>query len=148
MANFTVEPISWQDNMNTLRNIRSDVFVKEQRVPPEEEWDGRDENALHVLAVTLEGKPVGTARLLDSGQIGRMAVLREYRKQGIGGAMLRRLLELAEEHKISNLFLNAQISAVGFYKRFGFVEEGDTFMEAGIIHRKMIISPPLDSPVK
>lgn len=140
MDNYTVEPVSWQDNMDILRNIRTMVFVEEQKVPREEEWDGLDENAIHVLAVTYDNRPVGTARLLESGQIGRMAVLREYRKQGIGSAMLRRLLEIAMDNNLGNLFLNAQIDAVGFYSRFGFIEQGAIFMEAGIKHRKMILS--------
>ena len=138
MGNYLVEPVAWQENLDILRSIRTDVFVVEQHVPIEEEWDGLDEEALHVLALTPDRKPVGTARLLASGQIGRMAVLAEYRKQGIGSAMLRRLLEIASDNNIDNLFLNAQVDAIEFYKRLGFIEQGEIFMEAGIKHRKMI----------
>ena len=139
MDSYTVEPVSWQEHMDILRSIRTTVFVIEQNVSQEEEWDGRDEDAVHVLAKTHDTRPVGTARLLESGQIGRMAVLREYRNQGIGSAMLRRLLEIARQNNQGNLFLNAQIDAIGFYSRFGFVEKGEIFMEAGIAHRKMIL---------
>lgn len=139
MEKYTVEPVTWQDNLDILRNIRTTVFVNEQLVPIEEEWDGQDEDALHVLALANGRKPVGTARLLASGQIGRMAVLPEYRKQGIGSAMLIRLLEIASDNNIDNLFLNAQVDAIEFYKRLGFVEQGEIFMEAGIKHRKMIL---------
>lgn len=137
--NYTVEPVSWQEHRDILSSIRTTVFVVEQNVSREEEWDGRDEDAIHVLARTHDNKPVGTARLLESGQIGRMAVLPEYRNQGIGSAMLRRLLEIARQNNLDNLFLNAQIDAVGFYSRLGFVEQGEIFMEAGIAHRKMIL---------
>ena len=139
MGNYTVEPVTWQDNLDILRGIRTTVFVEEQHVSIEEEWDGQDEDALHVLALTPDHKPVGTARLLASGQIGRMAVLQEYRKRGIGSAMLRRLLQIASDNNIDNLFLNAQVDAIEFYKRLGFIEQGEIFMEAGIKHRKMIL---------
>jgi len=139
MENYTVKQVAWQDNLEKLRSIRTTVFVEEQNVSLEEEWDGRDEDAIHVLALSQDRKPIGTARLLKSGQIGRMAVLSEYRRLGIGGAMLRLLLEIAKKNNIDNLFLNAQVEAIGFYSRFGFVEQGETFMEAGIEHRKMIL---------
>ena len=139
MGNYIVEPVAWQDKLDILRSIRTKVFVEEQHVSIEEEWDGQDEDALHVLALTSDRKPVGTARLLASGQIGRMAVLPDYRKQGIGSAMLKRLLKIASDNGIDNLFLNAQVDAVEFYKRLGFVEQGEIFMEAGIKHRKMIL---------
>lgn len=139
MDKYTVEPVAWRENLEMLRSIRTTVFVEEQHVPIEEEWDGQDEDALHVLALTHDRKPVGTARLLATGQIGRMAVLPEYRKLGIGSAMLTRLLEMAIEKNIGNLFLNAQVDAITFYKRLGFVERGEIFMEAGIKHRKMVL---------
>lgn len=139
MENFTVEQVAWRDNLDKLRSIRTTVFVEEQNVSLQEEWDGRDENAIHVLALTEDRKPIGTARLLDSGQIGRMAVLREYRRHGIGSAMLRLLLEIAKKNRVGNLFLNAQVEAIGFYSRYGFIEQGETFMEAGIAHRRMVL---------
>ena len=141
MSRFTVEQVEWREQQEQLRAIRFSVFVEEQQVPIEEEWDGRDDSAVHVLAWSAERLPVGTARLLDTGQIGRMAVMREYRRQGIGGTMLRRLLDIAKTSRVTNLFLNAQIDAVGFYQRHGFVVLGPTFMEAGIVHQKMILPP-------
>ena len=139
MTGYTVEQVAWRDKMAQLRAIRYTVFVEEQRVPVAEEWDGRDENAIHVLAVTAAALPVGTARLLDTGQIGRMAVLHEHRRQGIGSAMLLRLIGIASDNRLSDVFLNAQIEAVGFYQSHGFVGTGPTFMEAGIVHRKMVL---------
>jgi len=141
MSRYTIEQVDWRDQQEQLRAIRYNVFVEEQQVPIAEEWDGRDDSAVHVLAWSVEHLPVGTARLLDTGQIGRMAVLREYRRQGIGGSMLRRLLDIANSGHVSNLFLNAQIDAVGFYQRYGFMVVGPTFVEAGIMHQKMILPP-------
>ena len=141
MARYAVKQVAWQECAEILRAIRYSVFVEEQHVPVAEEWDGRDEAALHVLALATYDTPVGTARLLDSGQIGRMAVLREYRRQGIGSAMLNQLLHIATVKNMNNLFLNAQIDAVEFYRRHGFMETGSTFMEAGIMHRKMVLPP-------
>lgn len=135
---YTVKQAGWREHMDLLRDIRTSVFIEEQNVPIEIEWDERDNNAFHVLAFDIDNNPVGTGRLLDSGQIGRMAVLRDYRNQGIGTAMLKQLLKIACENKINNLFLNSQTDAIGFYQRFGFVEQGKSFMEAGIEHRKMI----------
>jgi len=147
MTSYSVKQVSWREYMEILRAIRFTVFVEEQHVPVAEEWDGRDDTALHVLALSADHQPLGTARLLDSGQIGRMAVLNEHRRQGIGSAMLRQLLHLARANNMNNLFLNAQIDAVDFYRRHGFIEHGATFMEAGIVHRKMVL-PPTGMPVK
>ena len=141
MASYTVKPVTWRESAEVLRTIRYTVFVEEQHVPIAEEWDGRDETALHVLAESADQQPLGTARLLSNGQIGRMAVLREHRQQGIGSAMLRQLLQLAAVNNITGLFLNSQIDAVGFYRRHGFIPQGPTFMEAGIVHQKMLLPP-------
>ncbi len=83
---------NWQDNGPALRAIRETVFIHEQHVPVELEWDEFDADCLHILAVDLTGKPIGTARLLPDGHIGRMAVLREWSSHGVGGALLQRLL--------------------------------------------------------
>jgi predicted GNAT family N-acyltransferase len=139
MASYTIRQVRWHEHMDVLRAIRYAVFVQEQRVPIEEEWDGRDAAAIHVLATVPDHRPVGTARLLASGQIGRMAVLRDYRRQGIGGALLGELLRIAAANNMHALFLNAQIDAVDFYRRHGFIEQGETFVEAGITHRRMIL---------
>lgn len=138
MTRYTIEQVAWRDKQEELRAIRYTVFVEEQQVPVDEEWDGRDAAAIHVLAVTDAAQPVGTARLLDDGQIGRMAVLREYRRRGIGSALLQRLLTIAATRHITGLFLNAQIDAVDFYRCHGFEGVGPTFVEAGIVHLKMI----------
>ncbi|MDH5553187.1 MAG: GNAT family N-acetyltransferase, partial [Nitrosomonas sp.] len=84
-------------------------------------------------------KPIGTARLLLNGHIGRMAVLKNWRNQGVGSAMLQHLLDEMRNRGIQYAVLNAQITATDFYRRFGFQAEGEEFMEAGIPHIRMIL---------
>lgn len=105
------------------------------------EWDGLDTTAHHVLAMSAAGKPLGTGRLLQTGQIGRMAVLPEYRGKGTGTAILQCLLHLADTLKIPAVFLNAQVQAVPFYRKHGFVISGKNFNEAGIVHCRMNYLP-------
>lgn len=107
-------------------------------MPVELEWDGLDADCIHVLAVIGE-KPIGTARLQLNGHIGRMAVLKEWRKQGVGSALLQRLLTEIRNRLIQPAMLNAQTDAVGFYQKFGFQAEGDVFMDAGIPHVQMVL---------
>ena len=112
------------------------VFVEEQRVPAEIEMDDRDAASVHALAY-VDGKAVGTGRLLPDGHIGRMAVLKERRASGVGGAILARLVEEARRRGVKEVVLSAQTHALGFYRRHGFREQGEIFEEAGIAHQEM-----------
>ena len=116
--------------------IREAVFIKEQNVPEVDEWDNDDEHALHLIA-SLDGNAIGTARLTPKGTIGRMAVLKSFRNQGVGSAMLDRLIEVAKQSKFESVTLNAQRSAEGFYAKYGFTAQGDEFIDAGIPHIAM-----------
>ena len=136
---YSVRQVEWSEFIETLRDIRSVVFIIEQKVPRDLEWDDKDEHAVHVLARDHDGTAVGTGRLLESGQIGRMAVLKSHRQKGAGTAIMEKLMAIAQDRNLSGLFLNAQVDAIGFYRRFGFVETGDEFMEAGIPHKKMVL---------
>nr|WP_290443924.1 GNAT family N-acetyltransferase [Halomonas sp. Ps84H-12] len=118
--------------------IRRIVFIDEQQVPQEEEWDGRDTECLHFLA-TLNGEPVGTARLLPDGHIGRVAVLSSARGTGIGYQLMEAAIKAAREAGHSHAALSAQLHALAFYERLGFVAHGDVFMDAGIPHREMTL---------
>lgn len=147
-SEFTVEPASWPADMADLRAVRTAVFVLEQDVPEEEEWDEFDPLSRHVLARDGQGKPVGTGRLTPKGTIGRMAVLREWRGRGVGEAMLRVLLEIARDRHFDSVGIHAQTHALGFYERAGFVAHGEEFDECGIAHRHMRIelAPPEGRP--
>ena len=126
----------WSRTEMTAKPIRQAVFIEEQNVPEQEEWDNYDENALHVVA-SLDGNPIGTARLTSDAVIGRMAVLSEFRGQGVGTAMLKQLIQIAKKSRLKTVQLNAQKTAVEFYAKHGFIAEGEEFMDAGIPHIKM-----------
>lgn len=132
-----MEVVDWRDNRDTLLSIRFEVFVDEQNVPAVLEEDGQDPPALHLLASIPGTGPVATARLLPNGHIGRMAVRHPFRGQGVGSALLKRLIEQARMAGMQQVFLNAQCSAEAFYERFGFTALGDPFDDAGIPHRRM-----------
>ena len=137
MSAYTLRIASWQDDGLALRKVRETVFVREQHVPVELEWDEFDMNCLHLLAVDSAKNAIGTGRLLPNGVIGRMAVLRKWRGRGVGGALLLRLLEEARKKEIQQVTLNAQQYASGFYAKFGFQMAGKEFMDAGIPHIRM-----------
>lgn len=137
MSEFLVEHAPWTILGAPASSIRHEVFVIEQRVPAELEMDALDALSLHVLARLADGTPVGTGRLLPDGHIGRMAVRQPWRGHGIGGGMLARLIELAAERGDTEVVLNAQLSALPFYLKFGFLACGEDFVEAGIVHREM-----------
>jgi predicted GNAT family N-acyltransferase len=147
LKQFNTQEADWQTDGKQLSNIRRLVFIIEQKVPKDEEWDGKDEDSWHWLATDTKDIPIGTARLLPDGQIGRMAVLSHYRKFGVGAALLEQAVEKARHLGFSRVFLNAQSHALGFYERAGFVAEGEEFQEAGIAHYRMTqaLSPPEDN---
>lgn len=144
----------WDADAEALRAIRTRVFVEEQAVPRDIEWDGQDEGAVHLVAEDHRGDAIGTARLLPSGQIGRMAVLPERRGFGIGRALLDAAVDAARERGEREVFLNAQAHALGFYEAAGFRAVGAEFEEAGIAHRRMELElgitfeAPLEGPLE
>jgi predicted GNAT family N-acyltransferase len=136
---YDVERVDWQSAVEPLRHVRRLVFIDEQKVPEELEWDEWDARCVHVLARTWAGAPVGTGRLLPDAHIGRMAVLPQWRRQGVASAILRELLAIARERGDQVVRLNAQTQAIPFYARFGFLAQGAEFLDAGIPHRLMVL---------
>lgn len=132
------EIIDWAFNCAAAKVIRHEVFVQEQKVDPEEEWDEQDAIATHFLVSDAEGTPVATGRLQANGKVGRMAVLKAFRGQGVGQLLLATIVTHAEQQGFMRLYLNAQAYAEGFYRKLGFVAEGEPFMEAGIEHIMMV----------
>jgi predicted GNAT family N-acyltransferase len=128
--------LDWESARAEASRIRMEVFVREQRVPAEIEMDERDAACLHALAY-VDGKAVGTGRLLPDGHIGRMAVLKASRALGVGGAILERLVEEARRRGMREVRLAAQTHALAFYARHGFDAVGAVFEEAGIPHQEM-----------
>lgn len=137
----------WPIGKESCSRIRREVFIVEQGVTEEEEWDGLDEAANHFLVLeNRSAQAIACARLLSapdvttvgSVKVTRMAVLRDHRRQGVGGALLREMLNEAMRRKCSRVELDAQLQAVSFYKKAGFRERGKPFVDAGIQHVKMI----------
>ncbi len=131
---------SFSESENYIRSIRETVFIVEQGVPRELEWDGEDARCIHVLARSDSGTPIGTGRMGSNGKIGRLAVLADWRGRGIGGELLRSLVSKAYESKFKSVYLHAQTRAIPFYEKYGFRKEGAEFTEAGIPHVKMVKS--------
>ena len=131
VADFTADFAS-------IRRVRETVFIDEQRVPRELEFDDRDPLCAHVLAFDGD-TPVGTGRLdLDyGGKVGRVAVVATHRRSGVGTAVMEALHALARERSQPRLWCNAQLTAVPFYERLGYASSGPVFVEAGIDHVRM-----------
>ena len=136
--NLRVELVEWGKEEEAIRTIRETVFIVEQAVPVELEWDGLDPLCAHVLAWNASGEAIGTARMQRTGAIGRMAVVKSWRGRGIGRAILQELLNLAAKQGLSQVFLSAQSHAVGFCERAGFHVVGVVFIDAGTPHRNMV----------
>jgi len=127
---------TWGADRPQLQQVRRAVFIEEQEVSEEEEWDDDDLVSVHVLA-TRNREPVGTGRLSPAGKIGRIAVLSEVRGLGIGGRILDMLIQEALHKGLLDVHLNAQVHAIPFYEKHGFTAYGEVFDEAGIPHRRM-----------
>ena len=136
-ARIRVRTAHWPSDTEVILALRTAVFVDEQRVPPEDEIDGRDPDSLHVVAETHAGTVIGTGRLLPEGRIGRMAVASDWRGRGVGRLLLRALIEEARARGIERVTLHAQVTAIGFYERSGFAAHGPVCDDAGIAHRAM-----------
>ena len=133
---------SWQQLGAEAGKLRSEVFVEEQHIPAELEWDAADQTAIHALARNRMGLAVATGRLLQHepgvGRIGRMAVSRVLRGSNLGREVLQALMRTAAERGDREVLLHAQRTARGFYDRLGFVQRGEPFEEAGIVHIEMV----------
>jgi predicted GNAT family N-acyltransferase len=136
-SSYSIRTANWEHDRDQLLAVRYSVFVDEQSVPVELECDASDDTALHWLAEDTNGTPIGTARMLPDGQIGRMAVARLNRGQGIGHALLLTLLDYAKQQNLLEVYLSSQTHALDFYQKLGFAVEGEEYMDAGIPHLTM-----------
>lgn len=117
--------------------IRYAIFFGEQDAPPGVEIDDMDPQCVHAIAYDEAGKAVGTGRLLPDGQIGRFAVLKEWRRHGVGAALLEALIEEARRRGHAEATIIAPLQAAEFYRGHGFVAEGKVYQEAGSLQQKM-----------
>jgi predicted GNAT family N-acyltransferase len=134
---FRILRVEWRTHQAEIMTIRTRVFIEEQGVPVNIEKDGLDPQCRLVLAIDGVQAPIGTARLLPTGQIGRMAVLKPWRSRGVGSALLTEIMAVAREIGMESVFLHGQMQALPFYEKHGFSAEGPVFEEAGIPHREM-----------
>jgi YbgC/YbaW family acyl-CoA thioester hydrolase len=140
----TVRTGGWAELAREARPIRTQVFVQEQRIPKELEWDDADASALHAVAYNRLDQAIATGRLLQPApgvaKIGRMAVHPVLRGCGIGRQVLEALLDAARERGDREAILHAQCSAESFYREAGFAARGEIFDEAGIAHIEMTLA--------
>lgn len=151
MSGVTCRVAVGQGDLDACFGVRKEVFVAEQGVPEDIEYDEYDGGAVHVLAVRAEdGAPLGTGRLLTGaaaaaknggdatvGALGRLAVVRSARGLGVGAELVRAIEDAARERGLGAVDLHAQTHALGFYERLGYVAYGPEFPDAGIPHRAM-----------
>lgn len=136
-SSIAVLPASWQHDRERLQSVRRRVFIEEQGVKEEEEWDSVDPVSWHVLAIHENRDAVGTGRLEPDGKIGRVAVLSHFRGRGVGEAIMHCLVNHATDSGLEAIYLHAQTAAAGFYRRLGFRTDGSVFDEVGIPHVRM-----------
>jgi ElaA protein len=138
---YVITRATWAQDRVQIQRVRRTVFIEEQRIDERDEWDDLDARSAHVLVfdatASANRDAVGTGRLEPTGKIGRVAVLPQYRGSGAGVAVMRRLLDLAAGQGFTEVYLNAQMSAAGFYERLGFRADGPEFDEVGIPHQRM-----------
>ena len=138
MEEPTVKLVETEEEMEGALSVRFRVFVAEQNVPMDEELDEFDSSATHAIVLS-QGEVVATGRVVygnedSAARIGRMAVDMEWRRKGIGGRLLTFLAEEAATQGVSTYILNAQEYVKDFYASHGYVERGETFLEANIVH--------------
>ena len=140
MTTTDVLELAYPDRFDDCLAIRQEVFVGEQGVTEDEEFDGLDPSCVHFLAV-VEGRAVGAARLRQSSpstaKAERVAVLASHRGRGVGQSLMRALAESARQRGVRELILGAQLTAIPFYESLGYRAEGDEFLDARIRHRMM-----------
>lgn len=137
MVDFVIKQVNWQSHQSELKAIREQVFVIEQHVPIDLEWDDLDDSATHLLAVNAANQAVACARILSGGTIGRMAVLKQWRGLGVGRAVLNHAVTFCKIQGLNSISLSAQKHALGFYVDAGFVITSSEYMDAGIAHYDM-----------
>ena len=147
---YTTRTVTDERDRAACFQLRKEVFVGEQNVPEEIEYDAHDADAVHVIAVAADGTALGTGRLLHGpaaaahngvdptvGSLGRLAVSKEARGLGVGAALVRAIEDAARGHGLAAVDLHAQTHALRFYERLGYEPYGPEFMDAGIPHRAM-----------
>jgi len=133
-----VETMNWEQAQPVAGPLRFAIFVDEQNVPPGIELDDQDAHCVHAVAYDVDNKAIGTGRLLPDGHIGRMAVVKEWRRRGVGAEIMAALIREAQTRGHQQVVVSAQLQAAEFYRGLGFVAEGKVYTEAGMLHQTMV----------
>lgn len=128
----------WEQLEKDAKYIREQVFIQEQGIASEDEWDDFDATAVHFM-VYDKGQPIATARLLPQHSVGRVAVLMPYRKQSIGKILMQHIIDYARNQKLPYLKLSAQTYVTAFYEALGFKVQGEVYQDCGIPHIDMVL---------
>jgi predicted GNAT family N-acyltransferase len=134
--NFHIQTVTWASHQPQLRAVRTPVFIEEQAVTPEFEWDDIDTTAVHLLAL-LDNEPIACLRIIEYKKIGRMAVLKSYRGRGLGAALLREAVAICKKQGSKSVHLSAQTHAIEFYRKAGFKQISDEYCDVDIPHVDM-----------
>ncbi|MGB4811921.1 MAG: GNAT family N-acetyltransferase [Methylophilaceae bacterium] len=135
-SELQIQQVTWQQAEQPLSKIRTAVFIGEQQIVPEFEWDEIDTNAVHLL-INVNDQPIACLRIMDQHKIGRMAVLKAWRGKGVGMAILLEAIKLCRQFGSQEVTLSAQMHAIGFYKKAGFLQISDVYDDVGIPHVDM-----------
>ncbi len=144
---FSICRVQWEQAAPLLKNVREKVFVCEWRIPKKIEFDKKDPHAYHMLVcddVTQE--PVATGRILSTGEISRIAVLMQYRKQNVDQKVMEGLLAIAHDLNLDEVFIYTPLECVEYFRKLNFTSAGAVFMEAGMPRQRMVC--PVDSVKK
>ncbi|WP_445660830.1 GNAT family N-acetyltransferase [Acinetobacter sp. F16] len=136
MSQFTIRTGRWDELQNDAKLIREQVFIQEQQIPVEDEWDAEDAISVHFV-VYDQDQPIATARLLQNNSVGRVAVLKSHRGAGIGKLLMQQIIQQAKHQQREFLKLSSQVHAIQFYAGLGFNVEGEQYLDCGIPHIDM-----------
>lgn len=139
MSEFTVVVGDWHSLQQHAQHIRELVFILEQDIAPEDEWDDQDPISTHFVVYDVD-QPIATARLLSNDRVGRVAVLKEYRSKGIGKLVMQEIIALAKQQQRKELILSSQVHATQFYSGLGFAVQGESYLDCGIPHVDMVMT--------
>ncbi len=131
-----IKLVNFHEYQTGIMAVRRAVFVDELGIAPDLEWDNRDNEAYYAVAL-MDNEIVGTGRMQADGEIGRIAILPQWRRQGLGSQILHCLIEAAVHAGQNSVYLSSQLNAVNFYVKLGFVMSGETYLAAGIPHQHM-----------
>lgn len=139
MSQFKIQSGHWSELEQQAKLIRHAVFIQEQNIPQNEEWDAQDAVSLHFV-VYDQDQPIATARLLENNSIGRVAVLKSYRGLGIGNVLMKHIIQVAQDQDRPMLNLSSQVHATKFYEGLGFQQKGEEYLDCGIPHVSMTMN--------